>query len=165
MVSRPYWDGTSPHLLPTQPEEQVPLNPTYGVPDWDDAPGAIVWPKMAKELAFVKQTGHFSDNHYSHDHMNAQNTIPVDEEVLQRWRKKFQQIHANRNAQGQKIQIALVDGFLLYYSPDVYNSLDVRIFLREPEAVVRERRAARTYHTAGKAADCVLPQLSSLTLC
>jgi len=130
------------------PETQVPLNKEYGVPDWDDAPTAIVWPKMAKELAHVKQTGGFSDSHYSHDYKNEQEIIPVDEDALQRWKSRFQQIDEDFAQKGEKIVWALVEGFLLYYSPGVYNSLDVRIFLREPEPVVKARRLARVYHTA-----------------
>ena len=37
----------------------------------------------------------------------------------------------------------LVDGFLLYYDPEVRSTMDVKMFLRTPRAVLRKRREER----------------------
>ncbi|KAG9007551.1 ribosylnicotinamide kinase [Tulasnella sp. JGI-2019a] len=136
---------------------------------------------MAKELAYVKSIGTVSDTHYSHDHLNAQKTMPIDEKVFQMWKDRFREIESRAKCgSGEKIQWVIVDGFLLYWSPvslpyagvfdifrycaaanttpvlgifmlfqEVYDELDVRLLLREPEPRVRARRLARSgYHTA-----------------
>ncbi|KAG8994809.1 ribosylnicotinamide kinase [Tulasnella sp. JGI-2019a] len=108
---------------------------------------------MAKELAYVKSIGTVSDTHYSHDHLNAQKTMPIDEKVFQMWKDRFREIESRAKCgSGEKIQWVIVDGFLLYWSPEVYDELDVRLLLREPEPRVRARRLARSgYHTAALA--------------
>ncbi|KAG8880346.1 ribosylnicotinamide kinase [Tulasnella sp. 332] len=107
---------------------------------------------MALELAHVKSTGAVSDSHYSHDHLNAQKGVPIEEKVFKQWQDKFREIESKgKNGAGEKVQWVIVDGFLLYWTPEVYDELDVRILLREPEPRVRARRLARSgYHTAGK---------------
>lgn len=37
----------------------------------------------------------------------------------------------------------LADGFLLYYDPEVRSTMDVKVFLRTPRAVLEERREQR----------------------
>jgi len=130
------------------PRELIPIHPVYKIQDWDDAPGAVLWPKMAEELEYVRRTGAVSDQHFSHDQMNEQKDVPVDGKVFQRWKTKFRQITAKYADQGEKVQWVVVDGFLLYWHPEVFQALDVRIFIRENEDVVRQRRASRDYHTA-----------------
>jgi len=119
------------------------------VQDWDDAPGAIIWPKMAKELAHVKATGSTSASHYSHDHLNEQKPVSVEKETVLYWKGRFLQIETAFAQKGERVVWVIVDGFLLYWHPDVYNALDLRIFLRVPEPTLKERRDARAgYHTA-----------------
>ncbi|KAG8880778.1 ribosylnicotinamide kinase [Tulasnella sp. 331] len=126
-----------------KPQEQVPIHPVYRIQDWDDAPGAIVWPKMALELAHVKSTGAVSDSHYSHDHLNAQKGVPIEEKVFKQWQDKFREIESKgKNGAGEKVQWVIVDGFLLYWTPEVYDELDVRILLREPEPRVTTPQAS-----------------------
>lgn len=110
--------GTATDPLLRQPEEHVPIHPVHKIQDWDDAPGAIVWPKMARELAHVKSMGTVSDSHYSHDHLNEQKSVHIEEKVFKRWQHKFREIEfRGRNGTGEKVQWVIVDGFLLYWSP------------------------------------------------
>lgn len=37
----------------------------------------------------------------------------------------------------------LADGFLLYYDPEVRSTMDVKVFLRTPRAVLKQRREER----------------------
>ncbi|KAG8902502.1 ribosylnicotinamide kinase [Tulasnella sp. 403] len=65
------------------------------------------------------------------------------------WKTKFGQIEREFARNGEKVAWAIVDGFLLYWHPDVYNALDVRIYLRVPEPTLKERRDQRSgYFTA-----------------
>ncbi|KAG6897724.1 hypothetical protein C0992_011934 [Termitomyces sp. T32_za158] len=131
------------------PQELVPIHPVYNVQDWDAAPGAILWPKLVRFLREVKVSGKIPSDHRSHDHLNEQKEIKVDDEVRNRWIEVFEGIRQKREQEGEKIIWGLVDGFLLYWNQEVIDQLDVRIFLRVPEPVLRKRRHERHgYHTA-----------------
>ncbi|KAL5528057.1 NRK1 [Sanghuangporus sanghuang] len=131
------------------PQELIPIHPVYGVQDWDDPPGAIDWPRMRKFLREVKQTGMVPDWHKSHDHLNEQKDIPVDEVTSSRWKDKFDLLSKQSEERGETIIWGLVDGFLLYWDEEVINLLDARIFLRVSYDVLKQRRQERHgYHTA-----------------
>ncbi|RPD63818.1 P-loop containing nucleoside triphosphate hydrolase protein [Lentinus tigrinus ALCF2SS1-6] len=131
------------------PQELVPVHPVYGVQDWDRAEGAIEWPRMVKALEEVKRTGVIPPEHVSHDHLNEQKDIPIDDTVFQKWKSQFERIEEEYRAKGEEIKWVLVDGFLLYWYPEVVDKLDYRIFLRVPYEVLKQRRHDRHgYHTA-----------------
>lgn len=103
------------NVLALQPQEKVPLHPEYGVQDWDDAPGAIDWPRLRGFLREVKETGVIPDSHKSHDHLNEQKDVPVDKEVYSRWTDRFEQFMKEAREKGEEVAWGLVDGFLLYW--------------------------------------------------
>jgi len=81
--------------------------------------------------------------------MNTQKDVPVERETIQRWSAVFKQVEEERKAQGEQVVWAMVDGFLLYWYPEVVQALDVRIFLRIPYDALKQRRHERQgYHTA-----------------
>ncbi|KAJ3490933.1 hypothetical protein NLI96_g1063 [Meripilus lineatus] len=130
-------------------DELIPIHPEYGVQDWDSAEGAIDWPRMVDSLREVKTTGVIPPEHYSHDHLNEQKAVPVEDNVLERWRETFTRIESERSEAGEQLVWVMVDGFLLYWHPGVVDTLDVRVFLRVPHDVLKERRHERHgYHTA-----------------
>jgi nicotinamide/nicotinate riboside kinase len=135
-----------------QPLELVPVHPVHKVQDWDAAPGAIAWPCLISFLREVKATGEIPADHRSHDHLNEQKDLPIPEAVRARWTAVFEGLRAQRAAAGDEDVIwGLVDGFLLYWHPEVIAQLDVRIYLRVPHDVLRARRHERHgYHTAGR---------------
>ncbi|KIY71114.1 P-loop containing nucleoside triphosphate hydrolase protein [Cylindrobasidium torrendii FP15055 ss-10] len=131
------------------PQELVPIHPVHNVQDWDAPQGAIQWDRLIDFLRTVKKTGIIPPEHYSHDHLNEQKDIPVEDAVKEKWRKEFELIKQRKSEEGVRIVWGLVDGFLLYWHPDVIAELDVKIFLRVPEATLKERRHQRHgYHTA-----------------
>ncbi|KAJ7874768.1 P-loop containing nucleoside triphosphate hydrolase protein [Mycena olivaceomarginata] len=132
------------------PQELVPVHPVHNVQDWDAAPGAIDWTRLISFLGEVKTTGEIPTDHRSHDHLNEQKDLPIPEAVRDRWIALFEGLRAQRAADGgDDIVWGLVDGFLLYWHPEVIAQLDVRIYLRVPHDVLRARRHERHgYHTA-----------------
>ncbi|TFK74547.1 P-loop containing nucleoside triphosphate hydrolase protein [Pluteus cervinus] len=132
------------------PMELVPVHPIYKVQDWDAAPGAISWPRLVKFLRHIKETGEIPPDHRSHDHLNEQREVMLSEEVKQRWIEVFEGLKKEREGNGKERVIwGLVDGFLLYWHPDVIAQLDVPIFLRVPHDILKQRRHERHgYHTA-----------------
>lgn len=83
--------------------------------DWDDAPGAIDWPRFRSFLREIKTTGIIPDSHKSHDHLNEQKDIPIADEALARWRDTFSKVIEEHETKGEKLRFGLVDGFLLYW--------------------------------------------------
>lgn len=123
-------------------------------------------------------TGVIPPEHYSHDHLNEQREVPVEQERLDRWRDVFSRIEEERATAGEKVVWVIVDGFLLYWNQvrmvrtdscyvidtrglqDVIDTLDVRVFLRIPHNELKHRRDNRSgYHTAGEL--CFSPPLTS----
>ncbi|GAB1521319.1 ribosylnicotinamide kinase [Rhizoctonia solani] len=131
------------------PWEQIPVHPIYKVQDWDDAPGAIDWPRLRASLEYVKDHGVLPDSHSSHDHLNEQREVPVSQGTLERLKVQFQEVEGRWAAKGFKVTWALLDGFLLYWDKEIVEKLDVKIFIHVPEEVLRKRRYERHgYHTA-----------------
>ncbi len=95
----------------------MPYHPTYKVQDWDAAPGAIEWSRLIKFLRHVKASGEIPGDHRSHDHLNEQKLVQVDEEIKQRWRHEFEKIKEANAEAGERVIWGLVDGFLLYWHP------------------------------------------------
>ncbi|KAH7923396.1 P-loop containing nucleoside triphosphate hydrolase protein [Leucogyrophana mollusca] len=131
------------------PQDLVPVHPVYQVQDWDAAPGAIEWPRLVKFLKDVKADGKIPPDHKSHDHLNEQKDVPISDESFARLRAEFERIAEEKKSAGEEVVWGLVDGFLLYWHQEVIDQLDVRIFLRVPHDVLKQRRHERHgYHTA-----------------
>jgi len=129
------------------PVEKIPIHPEYNVQDWDDAPGAIDWPRLRSSLAHIKATGKLPDSHTTHDHWNKQTPVPIREETIPVWLKQFEDIAKDKD---EDIQYVILEGFLLYWDKEVMDQIDVRIMLRIPHDVLRQRREGdrREYITA-----------------
>jgi nicotinamide/nicotinate riboside kinase len=106
---------------------------------------------MVAFLRHVKTTGDIPAEHYSHDHLNENKVVPIQDSLAERWATEFQRIHDVHAAKGVEVKYALVDGFLLYWHPEIVDLLDMCVFLRVPHDVLKQRRHKRHgYHTAGK---------------
>ncbi|CAE6357774.1 unnamed protein product [Rhizoctonia solani] len=125
------------------------MHPVYNVQDWDDAPGAIDWPRLRASLKHVKDHGVLPDSHYSHDHLNEQREVPVSRDILEQLKTQFREVESQWKAKGFEVTWALLDAFLLYWDKEVVDQLDVKTFIHVPEEVLRKRRHERHgYHTA-----------------
>lgn len=95
----------------------MPVHPVYNVQDWDAPTGAIQWPRMVESLKEVKKTGVIPPEHISHDHLNEQKDVPLNDGLMLRWSRVFDEMQRNAERGGVKIIWGLVDGFLLYWHP------------------------------------------------
>ncbi|KZP34373.1 P-loop containing nucleoside triphosphate hydrolase protein [Athelia psychrophila] len=124
------------------PAERTPMHPTLQLEDWDAPRGAMDWPRLVAFLSGVKETG-ILEKHASQDHLNEQKEVPVGASVG-RWRGVFEAAATKlKKKEGEVVVWGLVDGFLLYWHPDVVKQLDVRVFLRVPHDVLKRRRHER----------------------
>ncbi|KAF9523474.1 P-loop containing nucleoside triphosphate hydrolase protein [Crepidotus variabilis] len=131
------------------PEEFIPIHPVHKVQDWDTAEGAISWDRLIDFLRQVKMDGVLPNNHQSQDYLSKQKVIHVDEAVQRKWAIEFKRLEEENRVNGnEEIVWGLVEGFLLYWHPELINLLDVRIMLRVPHDVLKKRRYKRHgYHS------------------
>ncbi|EGG01825.1 uncharacterized protein MELLADRAFT_50002 [Melampsora larici-populina 98AG31] len=126
------------------PAEEIPLHPIHNVKDWDDPKGAIDWPRFRSSLQYIRNHGgEFPPSHASHDHLNLQPDIPIPQDFTETWHQRFSSLSS------EKIRYVIADGFLLYWDQESVKQYDVKLFVRESYAVLKERRRIRmSYNTA-----------------
>ncbi|GAA5912195.1 hypothetical protein JCM5296_007507 [Sporobolomyces johnsonii] len=128
------------------PSELVPIHPVHGFQDWDDPEGAILWEKQRAAIRHLRETGDFPESHASHDHMNEQVPVPIPDELANEWRERFERL---LDEEEDKPTIVLAEGFLIMYDKESVREFDVRLFVREDYATLKQRRQDRHgYHTA-----------------
>ncbi|KAF9792668.1 P-loop containing nucleoside triphosphate hydrolase protein [Thelephora terrestris] len=132
------------------PQALVPVHSVYGVQDWDSPATGIQWNRMISSLSRVRESGgNIPPDHRSHDHLNEQQEVPVSPGLIEKWTEEFRRIGEEREKAGEKVIWVLLDGFLLYWNQEVVGHIDVRVLLRAPHDVLRQRRHERHgYHTA-----------------
>jgi len=139
------------------PIEMIPIHPVYKVQDCDSAEGCIDWPRLISFLRQIKETGEIPPDHRSYDHLNSQKEVPVEQKILDRWKMEFQAVEEQYRRAGIEVTWGLVDGFVLYWDMDVVAELDIRIYLRVPEAVLKQRRDDRSYKVSDGTTWCDPP--------
>ncbi|KZP06119.1 P-loop containing nucleoside triphosphate hydrolase protein [Athelia psychrophila] len=129
-----------------RPIELAPLHPTLRVPDREAPRGAIDWPRLIALMQAVRDTGRIPADHVSRDRLDAQLEEAPLGEAGRAWRGVFEAAAAKLE---QEVVWGLVEGFLMYWHPAVVAQLDVRVFLRVPHDVLKQRRLERVYPRAG----------------
>ena len=96
--------------------EDVPYSKQYpDVQDWDDPPTCIIWEDFRRCLQHVRTTGKLPEHHSSHDHLNKQVVVGIEDDVLRQWREAFERYEAAQRAEGVEVVWFIVDGFVLYW--------------------------------------------------
>ena len=65
----------------------------------------------------MKRTGEIPPEHVSHDHLNEQKDVPIDDNVYKKWKAYFERVEKEHREKGEEIKWVMVDGFLLYWHP------------------------------------------------
>ncbi|KAG0145014.1 hypothetical protein CROQUDRAFT_716314 [Cronartium quercuum f. sp. fusiforme G11] len=128
------------------PVEKIPLHPIHNVKDWDDPKGAVDWSRLRSTFQYIREhNGQFPPTHSTHDHLNLQPDIPIPQSFADSWRERFSSLMKSNI----ETRYVIADGFLLYWDPEVVQNYDVKMFVRESYAVLKERRRVRQiYNTA-----------------
>ena len=100
----------------------------------------IDYKRMHRTINHIKTTGSFPPEFSSHDHLNSQPDCPISEHIFSTWKSKFASLSSSSKT---PVRVMLADGFLLYYDPEVRSTMDVKVFLRTPRAVLKQRREER----------------------
>lgn len=98
--------------------DKIPYHPDFpNIQDWDRADTAIDWPYFRRELEYAKKEAEHLPELRSHDHLNAQVDVPINDAIIEEWRVKFQELEDREKAKGIELVFVLIDGFLLFYDP------------------------------------------------
>nr|ODO04177.1 nicotinamide riboside kinase [Cryptococcus depauperatus CBS 7855] len=125
------------------PAEKVPYSVQYpDLQDWDDPEYCIRWPDFRSLLRQVRETGKVGD-YTSHDHLNKENKIGVDEKVFERCKQELDDLQEEQKSQSVELVWVIVDGFVLYYDKEAVDMLDIYIFLHVPYSLLKIRREQR----------------------
>lgn len=52
----------------------------------------VIWERQRATLHHIRQTGEIPAAHASHDHLNEQTTVPVNQAVVDKWTAEFTNI-------------------------------------------------------------------------
>ncbi|BGP57217.1 ribosylnicotinamide kinase [Rhodotorula sphaerocarpa] len=129
------------------PEDQIPIDERYGWQDWDDPDGAIDWEKQRRVFDAIRETGEVPPEHSSHDHLNEQVPVEIEDKTERKWTERFARLAEEMGANYPKIVVT--EGFLILVDPDTTRKFDQQFFLRGDFATLKQRRIDRQgYHTA-----------------
>jgi len=53
---------------------------------------SVIWERQRATLHHIRATGEIPDGHASHDHLNEQNTVPVRQDIVDKWTSDFEQL-------------------------------------------------------------------------
>lgn len=74
--------------------------------------------------------------------------VPVPEELVEHWKVVFRDLVAPKPANGTKGEpetvFVLADGFLMLYDQPSAAQFDIKLFVREPYEVLKQRREERS---------------------
>ena len=104
--------------------------------DWD-CPDAVDWVLLKSTLDYVKKNGQLPEDSFSKEDQNEVGPNDVPDEVIEEYRRKVK----------TNVTICLLDGFLLYPTPDwdvPDLPLDVKLFVRTTLDRVMARRGKRS---------------------
>lgn len=117
---------------------RCPIHPRLLTPNC-----SIQWPLQRSTIAHLATTGTFPSAHYSHDHLNAQIPVPIPPTLASSWTTKFLNLDAVLKEKGDEVQYVIADGFLMLVDMESVKHFDVRLFVREDYATLKQRRVER----------------------
>jgi nicotinamide/nicotinate riboside kinase len=68
-------------------------------------------------MTYVRCNGTLPPTYLSHDHLNKQVEVAVDEAVIRQWREAFSALAKEERDKGVELVWIIVDGFVLYWDP------------------------------------------------
>ncbi|CAG8524715.1 25097_t:CDS:2 [Cetraspora pellucida] len=127
-------------------EKDLPIDPTTKYINWD-CPEAINFPLFLSTLEKLHQTGSLPATFVSNEVKNVHKDIKgsgLDELVKQLSLRVNEALNASAgDDKNNGWHFVLVDGFLLYYDPEVIKELDVRLFVKADRDTLKKRREER----------------------
>ncbi|KIM21630.1 hypothetical protein M408DRAFT_80281 [Serendipita vermifera MAFF 305830] len=123
------------------PSGLIPIHPKYNVPDWERAETSIEWPKFRQFLQNLKAKDNTPVDYVNHEGWT--DSVAVSQETVVHWQETLGALDAKLRQNGSNIEWGIVEGFLLYWHPDVIEPLDIRLFLRGDNKTMKARRELR----------------------
>ncbi|CUA71727.1 hypothetical protein RSOLAG22IIIB_09763 [Rhizoctonia solani] len=143
----------------SSPDECV-IHPVYNEPFLEHPSTAIKWPLFRERVQRLKTIT--TDTEVSRweesDSDGSQNdTIPdqmdglsqefgkLPDDMVAAWTQRFRELDKEWRSRGIQLKWCIVEGWHLYYDPEVVKELDLRLLIRCPSSVLRKRREKRAY--------------------
>jgi len=131
------------------PLELMPMHPTMHVQDCETPETAIDWPRFVQFLRDFKATGIIPGADNSDLGSSPEQAVcMLGKEVQAKWKVIFEHASEEMETKGEHIVWGLVDGYLLYWNPEVASQLDVKILIRVPHDILKKRREEWMYTLA-----------------
>lgn len=127
-----------------KPEKDIPVKKTRAgwVTNWD-CPEAIEMDRLIKTLKSYKEHGRFPDEvkedlmKRAKEDQNDQGSAGVSSSVIDTLERECMVPHLQND-------LLIVDGFMLYQSPEIIRLLDLPVLLRGSFSVLKDRREQRS---------------------
>lgn len=116
-------------------DADVPMNEKYNIRDWDSVE-ALDMELFKKELETIKQTGDVATELIHNNNVDDISKFDLSETFKKQLSDQVKTID-------DKINIVIVDGFMLFNRQDISNEFDLRLFIRAPYKTLKKRRNAR----------------------
>ncbi|KAH7334528.1 hypothetical protein B0J17DRAFT_577559, partial [Rhizoctonia solani] len=133
------------------PNECV-IHPLFNEPYLDDPPTAINWPlfrKRVQQLRYcssrIKTERNLSPLFKLNRDGSRQDFGKLPDNMVAVWRQRFYELDEEWRSQGVKLKWCIIEGWHLYYDPEVVEELDIRLLIRSPSNVLRNRKENRAY--------------------
>lgn len=117
-------------------DAEIPFNEEFQVADWD-CPEALDLDLFKRTLKEIKQTGCIATKLIQNNNVDDIKKFKLDEKQWNLLLQKYSAIDE------KKVKVVIVDGFMIYHDNTLKNMFDVRILVRAPYNVLKNRRSAR----------------------
>lgn len=74
----------------------------------------------------------------SQEHLNLLTRVPVRDDIKNKWKEAFQS-----SSDTLHTKYILIEGFLMYWHPQIHSLLDIRLLVRSAKSTIHKRRSER----------------------
>lgn len=129
-----------------KPETELPLHPVFER-NWD-LPDSFRNEDLVNELEKLKELGF--ENWGKNDTVDPTLNLHDRSLEIEQLSKRIKATHSGVLNRLSTKDIIIVEGICLISSPEIVEHLDIRVWLRAPENVLRKRREARSGYLTGE---------------
>lgn len=116
-------------------DKDIPIDEQYNIQNWD-SPEALDFDTFEKELDIICRTGKIASKLTHNDNVDNLSKFNLSDDFSSTIKQRYESINGD-------LTIVLVDGFMLFNNPKISSKFDIKLLIRSPYQVLKDRRAAR----------------------